>query len=405
MPTFQYRALTQIGEVVSGSIAAPDAAEVGRRIEYLGLIPIDSVADKNDGLIKRTENFALFSRPRPEDVTIFTGDLALLLRTGARINDALELLAADADIGRMRATTTKVTSAILGGESFADAISHHPNVFPPIYIALARVGEASGNLVQILEATCAERQRAEALRRRLSDTLRYPAFLLLAAGGVLLFFLLAVLPQFANVFRDFSAKLDPVLVTFLGVSDFLRQNMNAILVALTCLLSIGFLVLRRPSARLGVIKAASRLPLVREVLGYRRTALFCRNLGLLLASGVTLPASLRVLAEMMATSSDVSIWNQVVDKVRQGGKLSDALTQTGALPSMAVRTLRLGEDTGQLSMLAGRVADFYEAKLQRSLDRLVGVIGPASIIVISLIVGGLIVSVMTALVSINQIAQ
>jgi general secretion pathway protein F len=405
MPTFRYRALSQVGELVSGSIAAPTAAEVGRRIEYLGLIPIDSVAEETDALIKRRDDFALFSRPRPEDLTIFTGDLALLLRTGVRINDALELLAADPDIGRMRSTVTKVTSAILAGESFADAISHHPSVFPPIYVALARVGEASGNLVQILESICGERQRAEALRRRLSDTLRYPAFLLLAASGVLLFFLLVVLPQFAGVFKDFNAKLDPVLVAFLGISDFLRQDMSAILVALAVLLAVGLLLSRRPRVRAGVIEAVSRLPLVRPMLGYRRTALFCRNLGLLLASGVALPISLRVLAEMMATSNDISVWTQVVDKVRQGGKLSDALTQTQALPSMAVRTLRLGEDAGQLSMLSGRVADFYDAKLQRNLDRLVGIIGPASIIFISLIVGGLIVSVMTALLSVNQIAQ
>jgi general secretion pathway protein F len=405
MPTFHFRALTQVGEVVSGSIAAPTAAEVGRRIEYLGLIPIDSVTEQSDALIKRGDGFALFSRPRPEDVTIFTGDLALLLRTGVRINDALELLAADSDIGRMRPTATKVTSAILAGESFADAISHHPRVFPPMYVALARVGEASGNLVQILEAISVERQRAEALRRRLSGTLRYPAFLLLAACAVLLFFLLVVLPQFSNVFRDFNAKLDPVLVAFLGISDILRQNMNTVVFALASLLSIGFLLSRRPAVRVGAIEAASRLPLVREVLGYRRTALFCRNLGLLLASGVTLPSSLRVLAEMMASSSNISIWNEVVDKVRQGGKLSDALAQTRALPSMAVRTLRLGEDAGQLPVLAGRVADFYDAKLQRSLDRLVGVAGPASIIVISVIVGGLIVSVMTALLSVNQMAQ
>jgi general secretion pathway protein F len=405
MPTFRYRAISQVGEVVSGSIAAPSAAEVGRRIEYLGLIPIDSIADDNDAPSKRGEASALFSRPRPEDVTIFTGDLALLLRTGARINEALELLAADSDIGRMRSTATKMTSAILAGESFADAISHHPSVFPPIYVALVGVGEASGNLIQILDAISLERQRAEALRRRLIDTLRYPAFLLTAACGVLLFFLLVVLPQFANVFKDFNAKLDPVLVAFLGFSDFLRNNMNAILVALTCLLSIGFLLSRRPTVRAAVAGAASRLPLVKPVLGYRRTALFCRNLGLLLASGVTLPVSLRVLAEMMATSSSISVWTEVVDKVRQGGKLSDALAQTRALPSMAVRTLRLGEDAGQLSMLAGRVADFYDAKLQRSLDRLVGVIGPISIIFISVIVGGLIVSVMTALLSVNQIAE
>jgi general secretion pathway protein F len=405
MPTFRYRALSQVGEVVSGSIAAPSAAEVGHRIEYLGLIPIDQVTEESVAGVKRANEFAIFSRPRPEDVTIFTGDLALLLRTGARINDALELLAADSDLGRMRATTAKVAAAILSGESFADAIGAHPSVFPPIYVALARVGEASGNLAPILEAVCAERQRAEALRRRLSETLRYPAFLLIGAGGVLVFFLLVVLPQFSNVFKDFNAKLDPVLVTFLGISDFLRDNMDAVAGGVVGLLSVGFLLSRRPAVRAAAKEAVERLPLVSPVLGYRRTALFCRNLGLLLASGVTLPASLRVLADMMAAPGEASIWSQLVDKVRQGGKLSEALAQTRALPAMAVRTLRLGEDSGQLPMLAGRIADFYDAKLQRSLDRLVGFVGPASIIVISLIVGGLIVSVMTALLSVNQMAQ
>ena len=207
------------------------------------------------------------------------------------------------------------------------------------------------------------------------------------------------------MFQDFNAKLDPVLVAFLGISNFLRKDMSTVLIVLASVLSIGLLLARRPAVRAGVIDAASRLPLVRPVLGFGRTALFCRNLGLLLASGVTLPASLRVLADMMATSSDISIWTEVVDKVRQGGKLSDALAQTRALPSMAVRTLRLGEDSGQLSMLAGRVADVYDAKLQRSLARLVGIIGPASIVVISVIIGGLIVSVMTALLSVNQMAQ
>jgi general secretion pathway protein F len=405
MPTFRYRALSQVGEVVSGSIAAPSAAEVGHRIEYLGLIPIDQVTEESVAGVKRANEFAIFSRPRPEDVTIFTGDLALLLRTGARINDALELLASDSDLGRMRATTAKVAAAILSGESFADAIGAHPSVFPAIYVALARVGEASGNLAPILEAVCAERQRAEALRRRLSETLRYPAFLLIGAGGVLLFFLLVVLPQFSNVFKDFNAKLDPVLVTFLGISDFLRDNMDAVAGGVVGLLSVGFLLSRRPAVRTAAKEAVERLPLVSPVLGYRRTALFCRNLGLLLTSGVTLPASLRVLADMMAAPGEASIWSQLVDKVRQGGKLSEALAQTRALPAMAVRTLRLGEDSGQLPMLAGRIADFYDAKLQRSLDRLVGFVGPASIIVISLIVGGLIVSVMTALLSVNQMAQ
>jgi hypothetical protein len=140
-------------------------------------------------------------------VTIFTGDLALLLRTGARINDALELLATDAEVGRMRGTIAAMAGSILSGESFGEALAGHPGVLPPIYVALAQVGEASGTLVSILDALSSERQRSEALRRRLSDALRYPAFLLFAAGGVMIFFLGFVLPQFANVFRDFNAKV------------------------------------------------------------------------------------------------------------------------------------------------------------------------------------------------------
>lgn len=405
MPTFRYRALTQVGELVSGSLSAQNATEVARRIEYLGLIPVETVTEQSQAQIDGRLQFSLVSRPRSEDVTIFTGDLALLLRTGARINDALELLASDAEIGRMRATTTALAAAILSGESFGEAISRHPTVFPAVYVALVRVGEAAGTLVTILEALSAERLRAETLRRRLNDALRYPSFLLLAAGGVLTFFLTFVLPQFANVFRDFNAKLDPVLIFFLALSDFLRSNTQALAAGLLVLILAAWLLSRRPAVRRAFAAAAAQLPLVRPVLSYKRTTLFCRNLGLLLSSGVTLTASLRILADMMGSAGEETVWTALVEKVRHGGKLSDALTATHALPPMAVRTLRLGEDSGQLPMLAARIADFYETKLQRSLDRIIGIVGPLAIIVISLIVGGLIVSVMTALLSVNQIVS
>jgi general secretion pathway protein F len=405
MPTFRYRALTQIGELVSGSLSAQNASEVTHRIEYLGLIPIEAVTEQSEAQIRRRRRFSLMSRPRAEDVTIFTGDLALLLRTGARINDALELLASDTDIGRMRPTAAALAAAVLSGESFGEAIGGHPTVFPAVYVALVRVGEAAGTLVAILEALSAERLRAEALRRRLSDTLRYPVFLLLAAGGVLLFFLGFVLPQFANVFRDFNAKLDPVLLFFLGLSDFLRSNTQTLAAGLLVFIFAAWLLSRRSAVRNAFVAVTARLPIVRPVMSYHRTTLFCRNLGLLLSSGMTLTASLRILADMMGTAGAETIWTKLVEKVRHGGKLSDALTATQALPPMAVRTLRLGEDSGQLPMLAGRIADFYETKLQRSLDRMIGIVGPLAIIVISVIVGGLIVSVMTALLSVNQVVN
>jgi general secretion pathway protein F len=402
MPTFRYRALTQTGEMVAGSITAPTASEVAQRIEYLGLLTIDTMVDAaTPGASRR--RFAPWAAPRVEDVTVLTRDLALLLRAGVRINDGLEFLAHDEDVGRLRPALTQLSASLLAGESFAEAIARFPELFPPIYVALVRVGEASGSLGEVLEVLSAERARTEALRRRLADALRYPAFVLLAAGAVLSFFLFFVLPQFASVLRDFNAKLDPMVEVLLMLSDFVRAHAEALGLAALFALTSAFMLLRRPSVRSKLSRLAGQLPLIRPVLTYYRTALFCRNIGVLLSSGVALINALRILSDVMASGVDGRAWTRTVDRVRQGGKLSDALADTAALPAMAVRMLRLGEETGQLPMLAARVAEFYEVKLQRSLDRVVGIAGPLAIISISIVVGGLIVSVMTALLSVSHI--
>lgn len=398
MPNFHYRALTQAGEIVSGSIAASSLAEVSQRIEYLGLVAIDMTLEGKAA----NWSFSL-SRPRPDDVTIFTRDLALLMKAGARLNDALELLATDMDVGRLRPAILKIKTAILSGESFAEALNRHPALFPPMYVALIRVGEASGTLDHILETLGNERTRAEALRRRVTDALQYPAFVLLAAGAVLIFFVMFVLPQFSAVLRDFNAKTDPVIEIFLALSDLLREHGIALGLAAVGLVVAGWSLWRRPEVRANVITRLTQLPVISSIAGFHRTALFCRNLGILLGSGVTLTATLRILVDIMAATGNVPVWKAMADRVRHGGKLSDALMASAALPPVAVRMLRLGEETGQLPTLATRVAEFYETKLQRQLDRLVGIIGPAAIITISIVVGGLIVSVMTALLSVTQV--
>ncbi len=402
MPKFRYRALTQRGEMVSGLISAATTAEVARRIEYLRLVPIDTVPEDGGTRASRFD-FTFSALARPEDVTIFTLDLALILKAGARLDEALELLATDIDIGRLRSTVTQIRASVLAGESFADALLHHPMLFSPMYVALVRIGETSGTLERILELLANERNRAEALRRKLADALRYPAFLLFAASCVLIFFLMFVMPQFGGVLHDFGAKLEPIAAFFLGLSEFMTHHKELLGSVMVVLLLSGFFLTRRPSVRLALMSALSRVPLVRSAFSYHQTALFCRNLGVLLSAGVPLTTTLRILADMMAATGHAAVWTRTVEQVRQGGKLSDVLAEKAMLPAMAVRMLRLGEETGQLPALAGRVAEFYETKLQRRLDRVVGIVGPLAIIVISIIVGGLIVSVMTSLLSVSQL--
>jgi general secretion pathway protein F len=401
MPNYRYRAINSSGELVSGAIAAPAAGDVAQRVERLGLVLVDNVTLEQGGSGGRA--FSLFNKPKGEDVTLFTRDLALLLRAGARINDGLELLSADRDFGRLRPVVADIKSHVVAGESFADALARHEGLFPAMYVALIRVGEASGSLDRVLEVLADERTRTEALKRRLGEAIRYPLFVLGAAGCVLLFFLTFVLPQFAGVLQDFGAKVDPFILGFLNFSTFLRANADAVMAILAAFIAGSWLLLRRPNVRRGFANALTRLPAIREVMKFYRTSLFCRNLGLLLGSGVNLTTTLRILVDMMSSVGDAEVWADAAERVRHGAKLSDALAETNALPAMAVRMLRLGDETGQLPMLAGRVAEFYEAKLQRTLDRVVGIAGPAAIIVISIVVGGLIVSVMTALMSVSQI--
>ena len=255
--------MTQSGELVSGSITAPTAAEVANRIEFLGLVPIETVTEAG-GNYKERLKFSLLSRPRAEDVTVFTRDLALLLKAGARIDDALDLLAVDIDIGRLRSVVAQIRGRVLAGESFSEALTHHPSLFPPMYVALVRVGEASGALDYVLDVLGGERNRAEAMRRKVADALRYPAFVLFAACGVLSFFLLFVIPQFAAVLQDFNAKLDPIVAALFGLSKFVRANVELIEAGAIVLILGGWLVFRRATVRAKIVGFLTRLPLLKS---------------------------------------------------------------------------------------------------------------------------------------------
>jgi general secretion pathway protein F len=400
VPNFRYRALTQNGEIVNGTISAPTSAEVSRRMEYLRLLPIETVEDRR---AVSSGGYGLFGRPNATEITTFTRDLALLLKAGARLDDALELLSGDGDVGRLRPVVARLRRSLLAGESLAGAIDGHPALFPPMYSALVRVGEVSGTLDSVLEMLGAERARSELMRRKLTDAIQYPAFVLAAASIVMLFFILFVLPQFSTVLQDFGAKSDTTLSVFLNVSNVLRENATAAMLIAAAMIAGSWWLLRQARVRAAIVAMLSRLPGIGSIFRFYRTGLFCRNLGILLGSGVNLTATLRILVEIMAATGNEASWAAAADRVRHGGKLSDALAVTDSLPPMAVRMLRLGEETGQLPVLAGRVAEFYEAKLQRSLDRVVGVVGPLAIVAISTVVGGLIVSVMTALLSVTQL--
>gem|GEM_PF-287354 len=411
MARYQYKALTPLGEMVTGTIDAPRREEVLRRIEYLGLIPVEAeTQDKTAGLLQslsspgRLWQTLSLRRPEARDITIFARDLGILLKSGVRIHQALDLLSEPEMTGTLAPTVAGLRSSLGAGESFADALSHEPGLFPDMFVSLVRIGEASGNLPNIMEALAEERTRLEALRRKATDSLRYPAFILSAAVAVLLFFLLFVLPQFASVLKDLGSRVDPILATLMSVSEYVRANGSVLGPMAMAAILILVLLFAQKSVRLKFAASIMSLPGLRDLSRDYRTAIFCRNLGLQLGNGVKLTTALGLVTQAVQTGNPEA-WRPAIEKVRQGGRLADALSLVNLLSPVAVRMMRLGEESGHLATISMRAADLFEVRLERRLEALVAIIGPVSIIAIATIVGGLVISLMTSLISIGQLAN
>jgi general secretion pathway protein F len=358
MPMFSYKALDAEGGFVVGEIEAPDKRDVARRLERLGYVTLDT------GITKPETGQRLFSFQRSvgqREITVFLRELALVLRAGLTLDDALLLLAGEERRG-LAVVSRDLRAAISGGQSFADALRRHPKMFGPDLIAMVRVAEAAGNLDKILESVGEERLRTERLLDKISSSLRYPAVLFIAAISVLIFFLVVVVPQFAGVLRDFGQKPTGLVGAVLATSDFVVQNGDALAGILLVILVAAFIALRRPQARKWAFRTLSRMPGLRGILLLRSTVMFCSSLSTLLG-----------------------------------------LSEVGYLPPLAIKMLRVGEESGEIAIVARRTADFYEAKLSDRLDRLAGVVGPVAIVAIAGIVGGLIVSILSALLSVNQL--
>jgi general secretion pathway protein F len=401
MPQFRYRAVTPAGELIAGEIEAPSRKEVLRRIEYVGNITIEAEAAR-PGML--AFGGALFGAgPTSRDVTVFLRQLALLLDARLTLEAALQTLGNDAGKGLAKFAGA-LRESISAGNTFADALERHPSIIDLAYVAMVRAGEASGNLESILHAIVEDRTRRQLLVERIGSAVRYPCFLVGSAAVILVFFLVYVVPQFEPVFRDLGGRLNGGVTFVVAASTWLRGNLDLVLgICLAAVLGV-WLVLRQPRARTAMAAAIATVPGIAGVVRDRRAARLIGTLGLLVGNGVTLPTALKILRDIVTEPRHAEAVQRLHEQVRNGRRFADALAETDLLPPLAVRMLRVGDETGDLALIARHAAQFYEHRLGISLDRLMGAVGPATIIFVSTLIGALIVSIMSALLSITDLA-
>ena len=401
MSHFRYRAITPAGEFVAGEVEAPSREEVVRRIEYLGHVTIE-VEAATTSILSRSNVFGNRT-PRPRDMTIFLRQLAVLVGAGLTLEAALQALGDDA--GKALASfANAVRSSIAGGDSFADALERHPASFEPAHVAMVRAGEASGKLDTVLRAIVEDRAQRQLLAERVTAAVRYPLFLVGSAAVILSFFLMYVVPQFEPVFRDLGARLNAGAAFVVAASTWLHSNLDLFLGTCVALALSVWLVWTQRWAKAAMFAALGSVPGIAGLMGDRRAARVISMLGLLVENGVPLPTALKIVRDIITEPRHAAAAERVHQQVRNGRRFADALAETDLLPPLAVRMLRIGDETGDLALIARHAAQFYEHKFGIGLDRLMGAVGPVTIILVSVVIGALIVSIMGALLSITELA-
>jgi general secretion pathway protein F len=401
MPHFRYRAVTPAGDVVAGEVEAPSREEVIRRIEYLGHLTIEAEVAATGMLSRGSARSG--KAPRPREVTIFLRQLALLVGAGLTLEVALQTLGEDASKA-LAWFAGAIRSSIATGDSFADALEGHPTIIEPTHVAMVRAGEASGKLDVVLRAIVEDRTRRQLLAERISAAIRYPLFLIGSAIVVLMFFLIYVVPQFEPVFRDLGGRLNAGAALVVAASTWLHGNLDLFAGTSVALVLGIWLALSRPRTKGMVVAVFASVPGIAGLSGDRRAARIIGTLGLLIENGVALPTALKILRNIVVEPRYAAAAERVYEQVRNGRRFADALAETELLPPLAVRMLRVGDEMGDLALIARHAAEFYEHKFSIGLDRLMGAIGPVAIIVVSVVVGALIVSIMTGLLSITELA-
>jgi general secretion pathway protein F len=402
VPTFAYRALTVSGERVTGELEAADVRTAIARLQDNGLIPIDAAPAAGRGDQRLSVPAAGTRAVR--HVTQLTRELATLLGAGQTVEGALALAREEVPDKGLATALEQVLLQVRSGSSLSDALAAEPRYFPPLYVSLVRAGEASGRLGGSLSELATMRERTEQLRSRLNSALIYPIVLLITAIGSVAVLLTVVVPRMEPMFAQAGAALPASTRVVLAAADLLQHQGFALLAAIAATLLLGERLLRRPGPRRVVDRWLLRLPLIGLLIRDKMTAQFCRGLATCLGGGLDLPQALAVCRDILGNLHARAAMDEVITRVRTGRTVADSLTAAGILAPLAVKMLRVGEESGRMQPVAAHLAATFEERVATRLQRLVAIIEPATVIVLGLLIGGIVMSILTAVLSVNELA-
>ncbi len=389
MPNFTYSARDQRGIVQTGYLDALDEDDAVAMLQRRGLL-VTSISRKDltrsPIFGRRTAAQRMHGRVTTDDQVLLCQQLSTMIEAGVPLLKSLEVVASQCESRTLMLALEAVHHDVEAGRSFRDALARHPAVFSRLWLNLVETGEASGHLAQALQQLARHFELAQHLENQAKTALTYPAFLMVAIVGVMAIFVYFIIPKFVPVFESSGIQM-PLLTRVIILASKLAQRYFVVLLAA----AIGSWILlwrylRTEPGRWMRDRVLLSTPLFRTLFTYIQLAEFSRGLSTLLESGVPLLSGLEILEGTATNKFYGKAIGHVRSSVKEGKSMVEPMAETGMFPPITIQMIQVGEEVGELGTMAGRIATYYEERVETFISRMTRLFEPIAIVIVAVVV-------------------
>jgi general secretion pathway protein F len=399
--SFYFKAVASNGKVRSGTLSAESDKAVAGELRRQGLIPVYVGIQQKKGIEIKLPDF---TRGRRADVLFFTQEISTLLTAGVPLDRALSICAELTERPSFRFVVLDILRVLKSGKSLADSLGTQPKYFSEIFINMVRAGEASGALAPVFERLAEFERTRDDLRNYIISSMIYPILLTCVGLGSITVLITFVVPRFASVFEDTHIQIPTATKMMIDASHFLQAYGWIIAGIMTGAFILFQAYIHTARGRLWWDTLRLRLPMLGDVLRKAETARFARAMATLVANSVPLVQAISISGAILNNRRIANSLEQVSLGVKRGEGIANPMRKAGQFPPLAAHLLTVGEETGRLDAMFQRMADIYENDTRAAIRRFTALFEPLIILVMGLVIGALVLSILVAITSINNVA-
>ena len=403
--TFHYNSIDAQGRKTKGTVEAANETAATHMLRSRGEVPLE-LSQAGQGMNRDLKIPGLGNRTKLKDLAVFARQFATMTASGMSLLRSLSILEEQSTAATLKKATGEMRTDVAGGVSLSSAMGKHDKVFPRLMVAMVRAGEAGGMIDTALEQVAASLEKDTALRGKIKGALTYPAIVLAFTFVMIAAMLIFIVPIFEQMFKNLGGEL-PAITQFLVDMSHNMWWIGPLVLIVGISGTIAYKRRIRTSAdfRLKVDKVKLGLPVFGPLAAKLAMSRFSRNLGLLLNVGVPVMQALAVVGETTGNEVITIAMRDVQSAVRDGQPMSSAMRRHKVFPEMVTQMIEVGEESGQISQMLDKVADFYDREVDSAAESLTASIEPIMVLVMGAVVGGMVICLYLPMFSIYQNIQ